>query len=59
MHLRPAAAALRAADGPQWLWPQRDAGVEVSVLERGMDQQVHALSGLTPEETQIVEGTAK
>ena len=30
-----------------------------SVLERGTDQQVHALYGLTPEEIAMVEGTAK
>ena len=55
MHLRPASAALRAADWPQWPRPQRDAGADVSVLERGMDQQVHALCGLTPEEIALVE----
>jgi hypothetical protein len=38
---------------------QRDAGADVSALEREMDEWVHALYGLTPEEIKIVEGSAK
>lgn len=38
---------------------QRDAGADMSALEREIDQLVYALYGLTPEEIQIVEGTAK
>jgi hypothetical protein len=33
----------------------RDAGVDVSALEREIDQQVYALYGLTPGEIKIVE----
>jgi len=35
---------------------QRDAGADVSALEREIDELVYALYGLTPEEIQIVEG---
>ena len=38
---------------------QRDAGADVSALERDIDQIVYALYGLTPEEIQIVEGAGK
>ena len=38
---------------------QRDAGADVSALEREIDQLVSALYGLTPEEIQLVEGAAK
>ena len=38
---------------------QRDAGADVSALEREIDAAVHALYALTPEEIQLVEGTAK
>jgi adenine-specific DNA-methyltransferase len=38
---------------------QRDAGVDVSALEREIDELVYALYALTPEEIKIVEGTAK
>src|ERR1035437_1893055 len=34
---------------------QRDAGADVSALEREIDQQLYALYGLTPEEIKIVE----
>ena len=36
----------------------RDAGADVSALEREIDELVYALHGLTPEEIQIVEGNA-
>jgi hypothetical protein len=35
---------------------QRDAGADVSALERELDELVYALYGLTPEEIKIVEG---
>ena len=35
---------------------QRDAGADVSALEREIDELVYALYGLTPEEIQLVEG---
>ena len=38
---------------------QRDAGADVSALERELDQLVYALYGLTPEEIKLVEGSAK
>ena len=38
---------------------QRDAGADVSALERELDELVYALYGLTPEEIQLVEGAAK
>ena len=38
---------------------QRDAGADVSALERELDELVSALYGLTPEEIKIVEGAAK
>lgn len=38
---------------------QRDAGADVSALERELDELVYALYGLTPEEIQIVEGASK
>ena len=38
---------------------QRAAAADVSALERELDELVSALYGLTPEEIQIVEGTAK
>ena len=37
---------------------QRDAEADVSAFEQEIDQLVYALYGLTPEEIQIVEGTA-
>jgi len=37
---------------------QRDAGADVSTLEREIDQLVYALYGLTPEEIEIVEGAS-
>jgi hypothetical protein len=37
---------------------QRDAGADVSALERELDELVYALYGLTPEEIKIVEGAA-
>jgi len=37
----------------------RDAGADVSALEREIDQMVYALYGLTPEEIKIVEGASK
>ena len=37
---------------------QRDAEVDVSALEREIDQLVYALYGLTPEEIKIVEGAS-
>jgi type I restriction-modification system DNA methylase subunit len=36
---------------------QRDAGADVSALEREIDQLVYALYGLTPDEIKIVEAT--
>ena len=38
---------------------QRDAGADVSALEREIDHLVYGLYGLTPEEIQIVEGASK
>ena len=38
---------------------QRDAGADVSELEREIDELVYALYGVTPEEIKLVEGTAK
>jgi hypothetical protein len=38
---------------------QRDAGADVSALEREIDELVYALYGLTPEEIQLVERSAK
>ena len=38
---------------------QRDAGADVSALEREIDALVHALYALTPEEIQLVEGAAR
>ncbi len=38
---------------------QRDARADVSALERELDELVHALYGLTPEEIKIVEGATK
>ena len=38
---------------------QRDAGADVSALEREMDELVSALYGLTPGEIKLVEGAAK
>ncbi len=38
---------------------QRDAGADVSELEREIDGLVYTLHGLTPEEIELVEGTAK
>ena len=38
---------------------QRNAGADVSALEREIDHLVYALYGLAPEEIQIVEGAAK
>ena len=35
---------------------RRDAGADVSELERELDELVYALFGLTPEEISIVEG---
>ena len=35
---------------------QRDAGADVSALEREIDELVYALYGLTPEEIKLVEG---
>ena len=35
---------------------QRDAGADVSALERELDELVYALYGLTPEEIKLVEG---
>jgi hypothetical protein len=35
---------------------QRDAGADVSALEREIDELVYALYGLTPEEIELVEG---
>ncbi|MCX6912089.1 MAG: hypothetical protein NT167_03370 [Verrucomicrobia bacterium] len=36
----------------------RDAGADVSALEREIDELVYAIQGLTPEGIQIVEGNA-
>jgi adenine-specific DNA-methyltransferase len=38
---------------------QRDAGADVSGLERELDQLVCALYGLTPEEIKLMEGATK
>jgi hypothetical protein len=38
---------------------QRDAGMDVSALEREIDELVYALYGLTPDEIKIVEESAK
>ena len=38
---------------------QRDAGADLSALEREIDELVYALYGLTPEEIKLVEGSAK
>ena len=38
---------------------QRDAGADVSALERELDELAYALYALTPEEIQLVQGTAK
>ena len=38
---------------------QANPNADTSALERGIDQQVYALYGLTPEEIQIVEESAK
>jgi hypothetical protein len=38
---------------------QRDAGADTSAMDREIDQQVYALYGLTPEEIQIAEESAK
>jgi hypothetical protein len=38
---------------------QRDAGADVSALEREIDELVYALYGLTPEEIALVEGAAE
>lgn len=38
---------------------QRDAGADVSALEREIDALVHALYALTPEEIQLVESPAR
>jgi hypothetical protein len=35
------------------------SAADTSAMEREIDQQVYALSSLTPEEITIVEGTAK
>ncbi|MEK7683876.1 MAG: hypothetical protein AAB466_00475 [Verrucomicrobiota bacterium] len=35
---------------------QRDAGADVSAVERELDEWVSALYGLTPEEIKLVEG---
>ena len=37
----------------------QDAGADVSALEQEIDELVYALYALTPEEIQIVKGTAK
>ena len=36
-----------------------NAGADVSALEREIDEAVYALYALTPEEIQLVEGTAR
>jgi type II secretory pathway predicted ATPase ExeA len=38
---------------------QRDAGADVTALERELDELVYALYALTPEEIKIVEGATK
>ena len=38
---------------------QRDAGADVSALEREIDELVYALYGLTPEEKALVQAAAK
>ena len=38
---------------------QRDAGADVSALERELDELAYALYALTPEEIQLVKGSAK
>ena len=38
---------------------QRDAGADVSALEREIDELVYALSGLTPKEIRLVEEASK
>jgi hypothetical protein len=38
---------------------QRDAGADVSALEREIDELVYALYGLTPEEIKIVEESGR
>jgi hypothetical protein len=38
---------------------QRDAGADVSALEREIDQHVYALYSLTPDEIKIVEDSAR
>lgn len=38
---------------------QRDAGADVSALERELDELVYALYALTPEEIKLVEGNVK
>ena len=38
---------------------QRDPGADASVWERELDDLMHALYGLTPEEIKLVEGAAK
>jgi hypothetical protein len=38
---------------------QRDAGADVSGLERELDELVYALYGLTPEEKALVQAAAK
>jgi adenine-specific DNA-methyltransferase len=37
---------------------QRDAGMDVSALEREIDEAVYALYALTPEEIQLIEASA-
>jgi hypothetical protein len=37
---------------------QRDGEADTSALERGLDELVYALYGLTPEEIRIIEGKA-
>jgi hypothetical protein len=38
---------------------QRDAGADVSALERELDELVYVLYGLTPEEIKLVEERAR
>ena len=38
---------------------QRDAGADVSAIEREIDELAHAPYSLTPREIRLVEGTAK
>ena len=40
-------------------WRLCDAGVDVGALERGIEELMYALYGLTPEEIRIVEDSAK